>query len=174
MTRGESSFPGVYSPRKELDSEDGCPELTFFFLPSLSFAVSRSGHQFFVDTKANPPRSIWTHPFDDEEYIRSIPDSQSHQPSSQQQYGREATPSLSQAEIHERRQAQDNRTKAADAAAAEKHENRSLGEKIKDKLTGSTKAERDAEKRKKIAAERVSLVLFSINRILVTKKVNVN
>ena len=29
-------------------------------------------HQFFVDTKANPPRSIWQHPYDDETYLSSI------------------------------------------------------------------------------------------------------
>ncbi|CAI6335189.1 unnamed protein product [Periconia digitata] len=29
-------------------------------------------HQFFVDTKADPPRSIWTHPYDDEEYLSSL------------------------------------------------------------------------------------------------------
>jgi hypothetical protein len=31
-----------------------------------------SGHQFFVDTKANPPRSIWQHPYDDEQYLSSL------------------------------------------------------------------------------------------------------
>ncbi|KAL7412805.1 hypothetical protein BDY24DRAFT_391117 [Mrakia frigida] len=116
-----------------------------------------SGHQFFVNTEANPPRSIWTHPFDEDECFRSNPDSRPHQPfssSQQQQYGLVATPSLSQAEIHEREQVQENRTKAADVKAAEKSENRSFGEKMKDKLTGSTKAERDADKRKKIAAGR--------------------
>ncbi|KAF2244558.1 hypothetical protein BU26DRAFT_80862 [Trematosphaeria pertusa] len=30
------------------------------------------GHQFFVDTKANPPRSIWVHPYDDPEYLSTL------------------------------------------------------------------------------------------------------
>ncbi|KKY20392.1 putative ww rsp5 wwp [Diplodia seriata] len=30
-------------------------------------------HQFFVDTRANPPRSTWDHPWDDRTYIKSIP-----------------------------------------------------------------------------------------------------
>jgi hypothetical protein len=34
----------------------------------------RSGHQFFVDVRASPARSIWTHPYDDPEYLQSIPD----------------------------------------------------------------------------------------------------
>jgi len=32
----------------------------------------KSGHQFFVDTNATPPRSIWQHPYDDEGYLGSI------------------------------------------------------------------------------------------------------
>jgi hypothetical protein len=27
-----------------------------------------------VDTKADPPRAIWTHPYDDEQYLREHPD----------------------------------------------------------------------------------------------------
>ncbi|TFK56960.1 hypothetical protein OE88DRAFT_1803589 [Heliocybe sulcata] len=33
-----------------------------------------SQHPFWVDTKANPPRSIWTHPYDDEHYLSEHPD----------------------------------------------------------------------------------------------------
>ncbi|RYP77032.1 hypothetical protein DL771_001322 [Monosporascus sp. 5C6A] len=29
-------------------------------------------HQFFVDTRADPPRSIWTHPLDDADYLASL------------------------------------------------------------------------------------------------------
>lgn len=29
-------------------------------------------HQFFVDTKASPPRSIWQHPYDDPQYMNSL------------------------------------------------------------------------------------------------------
>lgn len=32
----------------------------------------QEGHQFFVDTTANPPRSIWTHPYDDEQYLSTL------------------------------------------------------------------------------------------------------
>jgi hypothetical protein len=32
----------------------------------------KSDHQFFMDTKANPPRSIWHHPYDDEQYLNSL------------------------------------------------------------------------------------------------------
>jgi len=32
-----------------------------------------SGHPFYVDTRANPPRSIWTHPCEDEQYLKANP-----------------------------------------------------------------------------------------------------
>lgn len=32
----------------------------------------QSHHQFFVDTTRDPPRSIWQHPYDDEEYMSSL------------------------------------------------------------------------------------------------------
>lgn len=31
-----------------------------------------NSHQFFVDTTKEPPRSIWHHPYDDEEYVNSL------------------------------------------------------------------------------------------------------
>lgn len=31
------------------------------------------GHQFYVDTTKDPPRSIWVHPYDDEDYLSSLP-----------------------------------------------------------------------------------------------------
>jgi len=34
----------------------------------------RTKHPFWVDTKAKPPRSIWVHPFEDEEFLREHPD----------------------------------------------------------------------------------------------------
>ncbi|KAJ3721560.1 hypothetical protein C8R42DRAFT_667799 [Lentinula raphanica] len=33
-----------------------------------------SGHPYYVDTLANPPRSIWIHPYEDEQYLRQHPE----------------------------------------------------------------------------------------------------
>lgn len=33
---------------------------------------AKEGHQYFVDTNANPPRSIWHHPYDDEQYLSTL------------------------------------------------------------------------------------------------------
>jgi hypothetical protein len=38
---------------------------------------SKSEHQFFVDTTKQPPRSIWHHPYDDEEYLSTLPPEES-------------------------------------------------------------------------------------------------
>lgn len=35
-------------------------------------------HQFFVDTTANPPRSTWSHPHDDEQYLNSLSADERH------------------------------------------------------------------------------------------------
>jgi hypothetical protein len=118
---------------------------------------------FVLDSfiQANPHRSIWVHPYDDEEYIRSIPDSHPSQQGRasgalpEQSTHHEMSNTLSAAEIRERREAQDGRTKTA-AAEAEKEHEKSFGDKLKEKLTGSTKQERDQKKRQRIQQERVS------------------
>ncbi|KAH9950451.1 hypothetical protein B0H21DRAFT_535442 [Amylocystis lapponica] len=35
---------------------------------------AQSKHPFWVDTNAKPPRSIWIHPYEDEQYLNSHPD----------------------------------------------------------------------------------------------------
>jgi len=34
----------------------------------------KTDHPFWVDTKADPPRAIWTHPYDDELYLQEHPE----------------------------------------------------------------------------------------------------
>jgi hypothetical protein len=45
----------------------------------ISQVDSNSGHRFYVDTKANPPRSIWVHPLEDEQYLREHPEAREKQ-----------------------------------------------------------------------------------------------
>ncbi|EMD42165.1 hypothetical protein CERSUDRAFT_70547 [Gelatoporia subvermispora B] len=33
-----------------------------------------NNHPFWVDTRANPPRSIWVHPYEDEQFLKEHPD----------------------------------------------------------------------------------------------------
>ena len=45
----------------------------------ISQVDSGSGHRFYVDTKATPPRSIWVHPLEDEQYLREHPEAHEKQ-----------------------------------------------------------------------------------------------
>merc|ERR1712093_875596 len=112
----------------------------------------QSHHQFFVDTRANPPRSIWHHPYDDEQYLSSLtPDERSRIPS----LHRVPTPADIQAESsgddehgsssHPPLPARDNSEKLSGA--------HKLGRKMKDKLTSSSHEEREAQRRKRAQEE---------------------
>ncbi|RKF54271.1 putative ww rsp5 wwp protein [Erysiphe neolycopersici] len=89
-----SDPPPPYTPRKnnEETSDDSCeahsPQPASVITPSARRSMedelrtlpygwirqydSESGHQFFVDTSKNPPRSIWHHPYDDAEYRSTL------------------------------------------------------------------------------------------------------
>merc|ERR1711977_414162 len=112
----------------------------------------QSHHQFFVDTRANPPRSIWHHPYDDEQYLSSLtPDERSRI----QSLHRVPTPADIQAESsgddehgsssHPPLPARDNSEKLSGA--------HKLGRKMKDKLTSSSHEEREAQRRKRAQEE---------------------
>lgn len=40
---------------------------------------TREQHHFYVDTKADPPRSIWHHPYDDDDYLSTLNSEQREQ-----------------------------------------------------------------------------------------------
>jgi hypothetical protein len=98
----------------------------------------QSGHAFYVDTRSKPPRSIWQHPYDDPTYLQSLPDTHPANPNST-----------------EAKQARSKYDEMMDKARKEREmkqqEKRSTGGKLKDKLLGSTKAEREEKRRKKAA-----------------------
>lgn len=95
-------------------------------------------HQFYVDTKTK--RSIWVHPYDDPEYLRSLPDTHPAHPDSEP--------------ARAVRKHSEDELLRAEKAKAERKEKRSLGGKIKDKLIG-TKEERKAQKEREAKALRV-------------------
>lgn len=116
----------------------------------------QSGHAFYVDTRSKPPRSIWQHPYDDPTYLQSLPDTHPANPNST-----------------EAKQARSKYDEMMDKARKEREmkqqEKRSAGGKLKDKLLGSTKAEREEKRRKKAVLrakqeeeERVSPIVSSL------------
>ncbi|KAJ4002475.1 hypothetical protein F5050DRAFT_26719 [Lentinula boryana] len=97
-----------------------------------------SGHPYYVDTKSNPPRSIWTHPYEDEQYLREHPDAREKvRPLSSQGLGSQKQ-SLNEKET--RRHSYNGQSSKAPIG----HKRGFFG-KLKDKAIG-TKEEREAEK----------------------------
>ncbi|KAL6707857.1 hypothetical protein ACN47E_003757 [Coniothyrium glycines] len=56
-------------PERRRSMEDELRELPPGWVRSFDPETS---HQFFVDTRSNPPRSIWVHPYDDEQYLSTL------------------------------------------------------------------------------------------------------
>jgi len=105
-------------------------------------------HQFFVDTSADPPRSIWQHPYDDDTYLASV------SPAERERIkGLHKVPSRADME--------------AESSADEDHHDygqgvghepelkgvHKLGRKMKDKITGSTHTERESQRRARAEEE---------------------
>lgn len=130
-------------------------------LPSgwISQVDQNSGHRFYVDTKANPPRSIWVHPLEDEQYLREHPEAREKaRPAAdemQSQYSAPPTPPVASSS---------DRAGYASPSGS-KPEKHGIFGKLKDKVVG-TKEEREQEKRHKAEQKRQMLevrVLFGVN-----------
>ncbi|KAF9076125.1 hypothetical protein BDP27DRAFT_1313934 [Rhodocollybia butyracea] len=100
------------------------------------------GHPFYVDTKATPPRSIWTHPFEDEQYLHEHPDAREKARPKSSQGFRNNSSSLNPpvTDDRNRRHSFNGQSQSKDS----KHKRGFFG-KMKDKAIG-TKEEREAEK----------------------------
>ncbi|KIW05565.1 uncharacterized protein PV09_03440 [Verruconis gallopava] len=121
----------------------------------------QSNHQFFVDTRANPPRSIWHHPYDDEQYLASLsPEEREivthlHRSISLKDIAVESSDDEagSSTKKHKHRTGEatvpSSSTAAGPSSAAQSEQPRGLhkyGRKLKDKITGSTHEERERER----------------------------
>ncbi|KAK8062326.1 hypothetical protein PG997_014423 [Apiospora hydei] len=111
-------------------------------------------HQFFVDIRADPPRSIWHHPYDDEQYLNSLPVQEREQLGGLTRHpSKEDIAAETTDEEGDSHHATAFRGPGHGAAAGEASEAssssskpRSFGRKMKDKITGTTHEERDAER----------------------------
>ncbi|CAF9940078.1 MAG: hypothetical protein HETSPECPRED_002157 [Heterodermia speciosa] len=121
---------------------------------------SQVHHQFFVDTNRNPPRSIWQHPYDDEEYMNSLSPQERariqslHKTPSRADIEAESSgddePHPSSTSPSTARPATTQTTQPANTAFDPKP---SFGRKMKDKLTGTTHEQREAARRQRAIAE---------------------
>jgi len=108
-----------------------------------------TNHPFWVDTQSNPPRSIWTHPYEDEQYLRDHPEVRGRKE------GTYAAPS-GPPPTH-RRHSSDSGLRPGPSGVGPRdsrshpgtpHEKRSFLGKLKDAAIG-TKEEREAHKRQR-------------------------
>lgn len=118
-------------------------------------------HQYFVDTTVEPPRSIWHHPYDDEEYMNTLDPKERQKIRSTLQVpsrddiaaessdedrddGHQHSSSESGAATH---------TPASNANAQPQSGATRLGRKLKDKLTSTTHEQRQEQRRQRAIAE---------------------
>ncbi|KAK0721043.1 hypothetical protein B0H67DRAFT_485113 [Lasiosphaeris hirsuta] len=112
---------------------------------------SKTQHQFFVDTTATPPRSIWQHPYDDDVFLAAL------SPAERETiHGSRHRPNKDDmaADTTDDDDSASDANGQEDAAAHVHVPRRRLDRKLKDKLTGTTHAQRAAERRQREHAER--------------------
>ncbi|KAF2878156.1 hypothetical protein BDV95DRAFT_556821 [Massariosphaeria phaeospora] len=116
-------------------------------------------HQFFVDTNANPPRSIWTHPYDDPDFLATL------SPEERKKHSRlHRTMTLEDlaAESSDDEDRLPPRPKPAASGAGRGSRSSSpqpqglhkFGRKMKDKITQTTHEQREADRRRREEQER--------------------
>ena len=122
----------------------------------------QNSHQFYVDTTKDPPRSIWVHPYDDEEYLSSL-SSDERERIEQESMNRGHPPSKADIMAAHTDDEDDHPSSSTSAPGelpprpdgkGKGRDNRSFGRKFKDKVTGSTHEEREQERRRRAEQER--------------------
>lgn len=112
-------------------------------------------HQFFVDTKATPPRSIWHHPYDDDQYLSSLSSEEreriQEEESNLKKPNRQHMDTTDEEGDHHETAALPPRPTGS---KEQKKGLSGLGRKMKDKVTGMTHEERQAERAQREEEER--------------------
>lgn len=110
-------------------------------------------HQYFVDTKANPPRSIWHHPYDDDTYLRTL---SSEERERIEEQTRQPHPPSRDHLINSESDVEDHHEPAElppRPTRGKGSEDKKFGRKLKDKLTGTTHEQREQERRRQAEAD---------------------
>jgi len=142
-----------------------------------------SGHQFYVDTTTNPPRSIWHHPYDDERYLSTLSSEERERLQQEHQMphdGYETTDDEGDhiPASHSGKGAAAGLAGGAAAASGShsvnpasttSNEKLSFGRRLKDKLTSSTHEEREAERRQQALAEQRAYEMHQKVRVAMAK-----
>ncbi|KAF3001132.1 hypothetical protein E8E14_001284 [Neopestalotiopsis sp. 37M] len=133
----------------------------------------KSKHQFFVDTTAEPPRSIWHHPYDDDEYLDSVPPEErerirglARHPSIHDVAAETSDEEGDGHNVDKAHQAHARNTSSSSSTSAPSStkQPRSFGRKVKDKITGTTHEQREVQRRQREEQERDMLKQHQIFR----------
>lgn len=118
-------------------------------------------HQFFVDTKANPPRSTWVHPYDDNEFLSTLSpeERKNHTRMKRTMTLQDLAAEDSDDEGHARLPPRPDAAAGAAGSSAQSSEPQPTGlskfsRKLKDKVTGQTHQEREIERQRRAEQER--------------------
>ena len=117
-------------------------------------------HQFFVDTRKDPPRSTWVHPYDDDEYLASLTGEERERIEEQSMgRGHPMTKEDIMASHTDDEDDHDHPSSSTSANLPPRPEGKGkakepLGRRLKDKLTGSTHEQREEERRRRAEQER--------------------
>lgn len=120
-------------------------------------------HQFFIDTTTSPPRSIWSHPYDDEQYLSTLSPAERekvtrlHRSISLADIEAESSDDDTHPHQHQKQQQHPElppRKSPNDANDANPTGIRKFGRHMKDKLTHSTHAEREHARQQRAEQER--------------------
>jgi hypothetical protein len=136
-------------PDRRRSMEDEMRELPPGWVRSFD---AESQHQFFVDTKSDPPRSIWVHPYDDDEFLSTL------SPEERKKHTRmKRTVTLEDMAAED---SDDEGTHHNDPASRGKNTEPQLtgihkfSRKLKDKVTGTTHTEREKQRVRRAEQER--------------------
>ena len=125
-------------------------------------------HQFFVDTTADPPRSIWQHPYDDENYLKTLAPKERDRVGALHRVPTDADIAAESSDDDTHEKASTSKQTASSSAGGARSANgpsdsmapgssdrdkRKLGRKLKDKLTGSTHEEREVQRQQRAQQE---------------------
>ncbi|KAF2735433.1 hypothetical protein EJ04DRAFT_576218 [Polyplosphaeria fusca] len=117
-------------------------------------------HQFFVDTQSDPPRSIWTHPYDDTTFLSTLtPEERKkharlHRTMTLDDLAAESSDDESHPKLAPRTAAPPSSGPSSSSSAPQPTGIHKFGRKMKDKVTGSSHEQREAERRRRDEQER--------------------
>ncbi|MCJ1477801.1 hypothetical protein MMC13_006474 [Lambiella insularis] len=133
---------------------------------------TKTTHQFFVDTTATPPRSIWHHPYDDEQFLRTLDSKERARVQSLHRAPSEAdiAAESSDDDGDHHKPGLQNKTTAGSGLGSPGRQTPALpprnqtqprgvsgfGRKMKDKMTGTTHEQREAQRRQREEEERAT------------------